>query len=265
MSGRDLLRRSETVTSLARRARRRRLPDGPGRAPDFVGVGVQKAGTTRWFDLIVAHPEAGPPADGAKEQHFFDRFWSEPWTDQAAADYHRAFPAADRRCLGEWTPRYSHDAWAPALLARAAPEAKVLLLLRDPVERLLSGLTHGRGRAGTGSREQAATDAFTRGLYAPQVRRLFAEIDPARVLVLQHERCVADPAGQLARTYEHLGLAPFRPDPDRLARAVYAARRPQAPISPAFLAAATEAYRADVAELAGLVPDLDVSLWPTAS
>jgi len=214
MNAGDLARRSRAVRAVARmvHARRRRAgsgraPSGPGRPPDFVGVGVQRAGTTRWFELVVAHPGAGPGADGRKERHFFDRFWHEPWTCTSAAEYHRAFPASDPRCLGEWTPRYCFDPWVPELLVAAAPDAKVLLILRDPLARLVSGL----GQVPSFRRAvdpARVTEAFARGLYSDQVERLLGHVDRSRLLVLQHESCTLDPAGQLARTYAHLGLEP---------------------------------------------------------
>ena len=43
--------------------------------PDFVGVGFQRCGTTRWYNLITAHTEVARPV-ATKELHFFDRFHS---------------------------------------------------------------------------------------------------------------------------------------------------------------------------------------------
>src|SRR6516162_10204326 len=43
-------------------------------APDFVGIGVQKAGTTWWYSLLAAHPDVSSRLDIHKERHFFDRF-----------------------------------------------------------------------------------------------------------------------------------------------------------------------------------------------
>src|ERR1700722_14580356 len=40
--------------------------------PDFVGVGFQRCGTTRWYNLVAAHPQIARPV-AMKELHFFDR------------------------------------------------------------------------------------------------------------------------------------------------------------------------------------------------
>src|ERR1700683_57154 len=60
--------------------------------PDFVGVGAQRSGTTRWFDLIVAHPQVIAPMSTRKELHYFDRFHSDTFTARAAAAYGEYFP-----------------------------------------------------------------------------------------------------------------------------------------------------------------------------
>lgn len=251
------------ATAVVARRREVRLQEaGPGRAPDWVGVGVQKAGTTRWFDLITAHPGAGGPVDGRKEQHHFDRYGTDPWTEVSAARYHRAFPATDTRRLGEWTPRYLHDPWTPSLLAQAAPDARILVVLRDPLARLRSGLAH-TARRSTAADADRAADAFSRGLYVHQLERLFAHFDREQVLVLQFERCIDAPAQELARTYEHLALDPFVPPAEVLERTVYAATAPARPLPAALVDAARAAYRAEAPALATLVPDLDLDLWPS--
>ena len=56
-------------------------PLGPGNEtgpPDFVGIGVQKAGTTWWYELMLTHPGIFAPAGIHKERHFFDRFGARP-------------------------------------------------------------------------------------------------------------------------------------------------------------------------------------------
>ena len=54
--------------------------------------------------------------------------------------YHRNFPRPAGGVTGEWTPRYMYDHWSLRLLRRAAPEARILVILRDPIERYRSAL-----------------------------------------------------------------------------------------------------------------------------
>ena len=58
-----------------------------------------------------------------------------------------------------------------------------------------------------------AGDALTRSLYAPQLERIFEHYPREQVLVLQYERCVADTAAQLRRTYAFIGADPHGHQP----------------------------------------------------
>ena len=231
--------------------------------PDFVGVGAQRSGTTRWFDLIVAHPEVCPPVSTRKELHYFDRFHSSGFTGADAA-YRAYFPRPKGLLTGEWSPSYLPSPWVPAMLAVAAAKTRVLVLLRDPVERYLSGLQrHHRIAAATGAplNAMAPLDAFTRGLYHAQLARLFKHFARAQVLILQYERGTADPATELRRTYEFLGLR----DPGFLPAELDAHpnRQDEKPaLEPDARRGLVEAYAEDVALLARDYPEIDVGLWP---
>src|SRR4051812_19959035 len=171
--------------------------------PDFVGVGVQKAGTSWWHLLITAHPEV--LARMPKELHFFQHHWNDGDDDGYIDEYARYFARPNGLKAGEWTPRYAMDAWTPPMLARAAPDARLLVMLRDPVERFRSGLTHYKAR----HREmhpRVLVEAIERGRYSSHLERLVRSFPREQVLVLQYERCVRDPEAELARTYAFLGL-----------------------------------------------------------
>ena len=107
-----------------------------------------------------------------------------------------------------------------AVARRAAPEARLLVLIRDPVERFVSGMAHTPvvPALHLGS---VFAEAVTRGQYATALAPWEAELVSGRLLVLQYEACVADPAGQLARTYRFLGL-----DDDFVPAALLQAREP---------------------------------------
>ena len=115
--------------------------------PDFIGVGTQRSGTTWWFQTLLGHPQIRPPRGRRKELHFFDRFCAQELRDADIAEYHELFPRRPGQIAGEWTPRYMHDFWTPRLIARAAPEAKLLIMFRDPVERFRSGVPHRLSRS----------------------------------------------------------------------------------------------------------------------
>jgi hypothetical protein len=223
-----------------------------------VGIGVQKAGTTWWYDAICAHPGVYSRGDIHKERHFFGRYAIRPFGVAECALYHRWFPRPHGRLTGEWTPDYIQYSWVPALLAQAAPQTRLLVLLRDPVDRFRSGLAHQHRDRGVPTVD-VYQDAVSRGLYHDALRRWTAYFPPEQILVLQYEQCVADPGGQLARTYRFLGLEPIavkgmeqrvNATADSFDLEEGARRRLVA------------VYESDVRALAKEFPDLDLGLWP---
>ena len=226
--------------------------------PDFVGIGAQKAGTTWWYHSICAHPDVFSRGDIHKERHFFDRYVTRPFGPAECSLYHDWFPRPSGSLTGEWTPDYIHFPWVPALLAQAAPRTRLLAILRDPVERFRSGLAHQRRDRGAVTGE-AYQDAVTRGLYHEALHRWTAYFPPEQVLILQYERCKADPAGQLARTCRFLGLEPFVLE--GIDRRVNVTAR-SADLNEDVRRRLVELYAPDVRALTKCFPDLDLDLWP---
>ena len=226
--------------------------------PDFVGIGVQKAGTTWWFDAICAHPDVYSRRDIHKERHFFGRYAIRSFGPAECSRYHDWFPRPSGQLTGEWTPDYIHCPWVPALLAKAAPQTRLLALLRDPVERFSSGLAHQRRDRGRLTVE-AFQDAVARGLYHDNLLRWTAYFPPEQILLLQYEHCLADPAGELARTYEFLGLDPFAHE--GIGRRVNATAR-AITLEEDVRSRLVDLYEPDVRALLRDFPTVDLRLWP---
>jgi len=228
--------------------------------PDFVGIGVQKAGTTWWFGLVVDHPGAFHRPEIHKERHFFARYATDAFGPAEVRRYHAWFPRPPGTVTGEWTPDYLYQPWVPPLLEAAAPDTRLLVMVRDPVERFVSGVAHSEMVPGS-HRGTVLAEALWRGFYTSSLRRWSAAVEAGRVLVLQYERCVADPEGQLARTYRFLGLDDaYRPSSLRTVQSP--SRQDKAELDDTARRRLVEIYAPEVAELAQLVPDLDLALWP---
>ena len=108
------------------------------RLPDFLCIGAQKAGTTTLQALLLQHPQVYLPPQ--KELQYFSlRF------DAGLAWYSQAFAgaAAGQRC-GEITPYYLFHPQAPLRIRALLPQVRLIVLLRDPVERALSQYFHAR-------------------------------------------------------------------------------------------------------------------------
>jgi hypothetical protein len=230
--------------------------------PDFVGIGGQRCGTTRWFRLLASHPEV-LPSPAAKELHYFDRFYTGRFTPDDAGGYRRYFPRRAGQKSGEWTPGYVAAPWVPPLLAASAPEARLLVLLRDPLERYLSGLKHDSwvaDRAGLPLSQHAPMEAFARGLYHAQLMGWLAHFDRSQILILQYERCSIDPLTELQRTLKFIGISEDGFSPDLDAHPNHQPAKP--PLDDSVREAYVDAYRDDVTRLAADFPEIDLSLWP---
>lgn len=230
--------------------------------PDYVGVGTARSGTTWWDSLINAHPRVSRPAATPKEVHFFDDRWQHGLSDADIRAYHGLFRRPPGQLSGEWTPGYMLDVWTPRLLRQAAPEARLLVLLRDPVERFRSGRTLAENRLTVGSTARAAANAaFNRGIYADQLLRVWSAFPRDQVLVLQYEQCAAEPRGQLERTFEFLGLAPELEAGVDVSGRVNASRGPKVVLEPRQEDELVRRYAPENERLASLLPELDLSLW----
>jgi hypothetical protein len=189
-----------------------------------------------------------------------------PITVEQKEWYYRQFPRMPGHIAGEWTPRYMAMPPIAGIIAQVAPEARLLAIVREPVERYRSGLKQWMEQASRRSLKRddkvGKREALMRGYYGRQVKRLVDTLGAERFLVLQYERCVRHPADELARTLDFLGVAAWRPD-DRLLTTRYN----QTVGEKTELSAREEArlvaeYEPEVALLKELVPDIDLSLWP---
>lgn len=230
--------------------------------PSFVGVGVQRSGTTRWFNLIASHPEVARPV-AAKELHYFDRFHSGGWEPGDVTRYHEYFPRIGEQQVGEWTPLYASAPWIPRLLAAAAPDARLLMLVRDPVERFLSGLQLDisvAARRGAPLSRYAPLEAFVRGRYHDQLLGLLRHFDRSRVLILQYERCALEAQAQLRRTFAFLGLQDLEFEPELGAHPRRQLEKPE--LDRGTREAYVQAYEDDVLAFAQACEEIDLALWP---
>ena len=186
-------------------------------------IGAQKAGTTALFDYLSEEP--GVAAPDVKETHFFDDETLD-WSKPDYALYHQRFPAADGRLRLEATPIYAY--WPNCLERIAAynPAARLILALRDPVERAWSHwrMEYARGAETLpfaqcireGRQRLFAAEPWgchrefsyvERGFYGEQVERSFSLFPRDQLLVLKAEDLQARPGEVLARVRDFLGLA----------------------------------------------------------
>jgi hypothetical protein len=193
--------------------------------PNLFVVGAAKAATTSLWRYLQAHPDVFMAR--IKEPHFFSHGGVDGIpVAKTEDDYLALFAQAGRAAFrGEASVSYLWDPEAPPALRRWAPDARILISLRDPVERAYSHYwTH--VRIGTERRSfREAVDAelaghadvasvpppyVSRGHYDEQVAPYLELFDD--VLVLFFEELVADVRSSMRTVFGFLGLDPAPAD-----------------------------------------------------
>lgn len=207
------------------------------RLPDFFVVGAPKCGTTTLHHWLRAHPALFLPEH--KEPMYFcgyDGSWRGPgaaivWRKVVAElrDYQALFAAAPATArAGEASVDYLHEEAAARNIRAAIPQARIVAVLRQPVERAYSEHMHLVRDASDAPDFETALERepqriterwipmyhhVRRSRYHDAVRRYFELFGAESVRVLLYEDLLADPAGFLGAVHAHLGVEP-RPPPD---------------------------------------------------
>src|SRR5438552_5695539 len=118
--------------------------------PDFIIIGCMRGGTTSLYSYLTEHPNIGTAY--MKEVHFFDVYFSKglPW-------YRAQFPSSIQKyyaervqrqsfITGEASPYYLFHPHAPKRIAKILPQVKLVVLLRNPIDRAYSHYYHGLAR-----------------------------------------------------------------------------------------------------------------------
>lgn len=195
--------------------------------PQFLVLGVPKGGTSSLLGWLATHPQLW--CHPRKELHFFDGDWAHG-PDWYASHFPAFQPEAGIRC-GEATPNYFQLPQVPERVQAVLPGVRLIVLLRDPLQRALSWLMHlRRFEALKGepasllaqelevleALEPAALEASgfvwpnaLRGsCYNAPLRRWQAAFPPEQLLLLSSEMLFAEPEATLMQVARFLGVEP---------------------------------------------------------
>jgi hypothetical protein len=197
------------------------------RVTDFFIAGAPKCGTTALFDYLASHPGAYIPP--CKEPNYFCTDLALSGT-RTLSDYQALYASAPSRALtGDASSMYLYSAVAIKQIMAHNPAAKIIVMLRHPVEAAVSLYSARRGHG-----HENATDFGRawqlqagrlegRGLppgwpdaktlqygaiyrYAPQLHRLLDQVERTQCLFLVYEEFFAEPRRQLGQVLEFLNL-----------------------------------------------------------
>jgi hypothetical protein len=217
-----------------------------GRVPEFFIVGAPRSGTTYMFESLGRHPDVFVPPN-KEPNHFCTDLDSGSFLDSVSFmrdrnEYRRLFADAGAGQLaGEASTWYLYSRDAARNIAEVRPDAKIVIMLRDPVEMMYS--LHGRRRFG-GTEELPFPDALeaeedrrrgrrlprrprnVKGLlyrdvarYAEQVERYVEQFGWQQVHVIIFDDFRADPLAAFLALLEFLGLAPVPLGPTSIVNA----------------------------------------------
>jgi hypothetical protein len=182
---------------------------------DAVGIGVQKSATSWLFRRLEQHPEVGTAdreGGSSKELNFFNHHY------HRGLDWYESLFSQDGGINLEFSVLYFPSSDAPERLASYNPEARLILSLRDPVDRAWSQHRHEYAHGRTEHPRDFARALernptyLEQGRYGSLLERWLRHFELDRIHIVDYERIRTQPAEVLRETFEFLGVDPdFEP------------------------------------------------------
>ncbi|XP_030063939.1 heparan sulfate glucosamine 3-O-sulfotransferase 3A1 [Microcaecilia unicolor] len=188
------------------------LGEGSKKLPQAIIIGVKKGGTRALLEFLRVHPDIR--AVGA-EPHFFDRNYEKGF------DWYRDLMprTLDGQITMEKTPSYFVTKEAPARISAMSKDMKLIVVVRDPVTRAISDYTQTLSKRPdiptfesltfknrTTSLIDTSWSAIQIGIYAKHLENWLLYFPIGQILFVSGERMITDPAGELGRVQDFLGL-----------------------------------------------------------
>lgn len=176
--------------------------------PNFLGIGAARAGTTWIARNLAQHPDVFVPYK--KELHFFDGNFA-----KGVAYYEAEFQGwADQKAVGEITPKYLHHEDAAARIKETLPNAKLIVSLRNPIERAYSSYWKSRASfpddklVSFVERREVLPDLVEAGLYYKHLERYFALFGRQQIAILLFDDIEQRPEQALRDLFMFLEVDP---------------------------------------------------------
>lgn len=185
---------------------------GSKKLPQAIIIGVKKGGTRALLEFLRVHPDIR--AVGA-EPHFFDRNY-----ENGLEWYRELMPKTlEGQITMEKTPSYFVTREAPARISAMSRDTKVIVVVRDPVTRAISDYTQTLSKKPDIPSFESLTfknrttglidtswSAIQIGIYAKHLDNWLQYFPMEQILLVSGERLISDPAGELGRVQDFLGL-----------------------------------------------------------
>jgi hypothetical protein len=184
-------------------------PD-PARLPNIVVIGAAKAGTTSMLNYLDVHTEIAVSTE--KEMRFFQDPDGRTWV----GEYQAHFPVGTR-FRAEASPAYSNASCYPGVVDRMAemvPDARILYLVRDPIDRIVAEYVERlQWRSAGGTLDHRLADAadprnylVAASRYATQLREYQRRFAAEQIMVVDLADLSADVVGVMGEVFDFLEL-----------------------------------------------------------
>lgn len=175
--------------------------------PTFLYIGTSKAGSTWIFKLLSSHPQIYMYP--GKNLGFFSSHFDEGY------DWYRSKfdPRPQHRAVGEVSHRYFTTPEAPQRIREVLPDAKLLVCLREPVERTysdyLDAIKNGKLQGSFEEALQRSPGLIGKSRYGTRLALYLKHIPRDQIHIACFDEMAADPDLFAARIFEFLGVDPF--------------------------------------------------------
>lgn len=223
----------------------RELTSSKRMLPQFIVAGAPKCGTTALYQYLLSHPQVLAPVPSSYEVGYFseeyrrDLNWYRAWFPLSMTAAWRSKHAGGKAVVTcEHTPFYVMHPLAAERIAVTLPGVKIIILLRNPVDRAFSHYQHefrsgqeplsfreaiameSQRTAGEVARMQSELDYLSpeygrhayvdQGEYLPKIERFFNQIDHNDIMIVQSERLFLQTQEVFDEVVEFLHLDPFK-------------------------------------------------------
>ncbi len=186
--------------------------------PNFFIVGAPRSGTTSLYEYLRRVP--GVYMSPVKEPNYFAPGFYRRYREKPILDFGKYFgnqekylelfePVKDEVAVGEASASYLSDPEVPGRIKEAVPEARIIMILRDPVERAYSHYLQNvnNGWQRLPFEEAARLDLYLEpSLYAKQVQKYLDAFGSDHVRVLIFEEFIQEPGKTVSELLKFLGV-----------------------------------------------------------
>lgn len=198
--------------------------------PDFLIIGTQKGGTTSLFNHLVKHPkiEMSPNFIDGRFFHYYSQkevhFFNSNFFFKKGIRWYKSIFNNNNKLQGEKTPNYISNFKAHERMFEIVPNAKLILILRNPIDRAFSAYNHQKQQSvcwdkiidiqkqnfneiiSLNTENLIQTNLIKRGFYVDQIENLYKYFKSEQVLILISEHMKKDPQAIYNKIFEFLGV-----------------------------------------------------------